>query len=234
MGFLSISDAAVVESGDSVTKSVTVPAGSNKLMVVCSGIRSDSDRTITGITFNGTEALTLACRDVHGTVTPFWRTEIWYLVNPTSTTADVVVSYSGVSGTGLAVSIALFDGMKQTGLPDAIASANGASTTLATTITTIAANAIIIDSAIGRDDGGLTVGAGQTQRTNRLIGLNVEGVGISTVVKVSPGVEVMDWTQGNGALDWVIVAASFAPVTGGVSYQNNLVGKFGTLLEGKL
>jgi MSHA biogenesis protein MshQ len=76
---------------NSLTFSHTVASGSNRLLVVGVSFDNDNSETVTGITFGGaalTKSGSIANSDDA-------RAEIWYLIAPTVTTANVVVSLSG-------------------------------------------------------------------------------------------------------------------------------------------
>ena len=76
---------------DSLSWSHTVPSGSNLVLVV--GLCLDDGITASGgVLFNTSESLTLLRRDQNAGAAV---TEIWYLVGPTVTTANIVASLSG-------------------------------------------------------------------------------------------------------------------------------------------
>lgn len=198
-----------------VSYPVSVSAGSNRILVLSAQSRrssSISPASITGCTFNGSENFTFVRRDEKVPGSSNLKTELWYLVAPTETTANVVCSYANnQSDLTRTFSVSYLTGVSQSAPIDASAGSNGTSTTLSTVVTTVAQGAWIIDSAYGRHDAGLTVGSGQTTRTDRLIIL--DGLGVSTVNgKATPGAETMDWTQGSD--DWSYSAMSLKPAIG--------------------
>lgn len=218
IAFVSQTDATGTQNVSSVTFSQVVSAGSDRALVVCSQTRHSATpgKSITGVTFNTTEAFTYVRADARaGANSAGFTTELWYLVAPTVTTANVVVTYSAANADAIGVSSTLLTGVSQTSPIDSHAGSSGASTAPAAIITTVADNAAIVDCAIGRTNGGLTVGAGQTVRTDRLIGSSVvDGAGVSTVIPKTPaGAETMNWTQGT-AEDWAISAVSLTPSGG--------------------
>lgn len=162
-------------------------------------------------------AMTLARADSYSpSAGTYFRTELWVLPAPTVGTIAVVITWAGTPtefGVGSCVS---FSGVTQSTTVDASAGAGGTGTTASAIITTVAPDAWIVDAAIGRDDAGLTVGAGQTARVDRIVGVTEvtnDGVGVSTVNgKAAPGTETMDWTQGSN--QWVLSAISLAPAGG--------------------
>lgn len=216
IAFVSVTDATPVNSTNTITKSVVVPSGTDRIMVVCIQTKDVSaDTPSSGVTFNTSEAMTHIHRDIRAAT--FLSADLWYLVNPTVTTANVVVTFPNGNNTHeMAFSAVLLTGVDQTTPIDAQNGSNGSSSTLSTIVTTVAANAWIVDCAHGLDCAGLTVGAGQTQRTNRILSSTAThtGAGVSTVDgKASPGAETMDWTQVGAS--WAISSASFMPSGGG-------------------
>jgi hypothetical protein len=193
----------------SITTSVVGAAGSDRLMVVCVQSRtSGATSTVSGVTFNGV-AMTEAIANSY-TPGPVYRTGLWYLVAPDVTTANVVVTWSNaLTDEAQGYSVLQFTGVAQSGAVNATAIGSGNGTTASAVVTTTASDTMIVDCAMGRDDGGLTVGAGQTSRTDRLLapaGVN-DGAGVSTAPKAAAGAETMDWTQ--TTQDWITVAAAF-------------------------
>jgi hypothetical protein len=193
----------------------TVAAGSNRFLAVCTQSRGSlANVPVASLTYGGT-GLTFARGDTHtdGAGT-YWRTELWYLIAPPAGAANVAVTFTGsLTGYGAATSTS-FQGVDQTTPIDASAGANGSSTTLSATITTVTAGAWIEDCAIGRADspsGFVSVGSGQVARMNRVTTVSNDDIGVSTVNGKSPaGSEVMDWTQ-SGSQDWVLSAVAFKP-----------------------
>ncbi|MEJ0073177.1 MAG: hypothetical protein WDN27_03825 [Candidatus Saccharibacteria bacterium] len=90
----------------SITQAVTVVPGNNSILVVRS-IQEDATDTggITGITFNG---VALAKLDsVHATT---WsRVEIWYLVAPDTTTANLVINKGSFGNNRWGITVDAYD-----------------------------------------------------------------------------------------------------------------------------
>jgi len=88
-------------AGTTITESgFTVGANANRVLIVCAGVQS-STQTISGVTWNGVENFT---RAVFSDGTGGNRAEIWYLVNPTSGSHDVVTTWGSSvdrKGTGV-------------------------------------------------------------------------------------------------------------------------------------
>jgi len=213
--FVSVTNSpANTTSTNTLSQLTTFSSQTNGVAVACVQLRASSALSaVTSLIFNTSEAFTKIRHDER-TGGPNWRTELWYLVNPTATTANVTMNLAGITNDeAMAFSVIYLAGIDQTNPVDAQNGNSGSGTTGSTSITTVAAEAWIVDCIIGRDDGGWAVGSGQTSRVDRQLnsgGAN-EGAGSSTVDgKASPGAETMDWSQGT-AVDWAQSAASFTP-----------------------
>lgn len=207
----SVYNSTITASQTTSTVSVTVGAGSDRVLV-CGVYESGTDGTsgVTSVVFNSSESLTIAHGNAYTTTAPdYYLTTIWTLVNPSVTTANVVVTYTA-SGTAdtftQAVTCIPFTGVDQAAPEDAQADGEGNSATISATVTTVAADAWVIDAVMAQD--AITVGSGQTQRMNQTsVG---QWLGMSTVNgKASPGAEAMDWTL--AANHWLSTAISLKP-----------------------
>ena len=156
-------------------------------------------------------AATKICTDERSTGTEYIRTEQWYAVNPGTGSDTITINWAGrPSSYGVGTFLGL-SGVDPAAPIDAQGGGTGIGTTVSAVVTTVAANAWIADCAITKQNLGLTVGAGQTQRTNRIVGSVLDGMGVSTVNgKTSAGAETMDWTSAP-ADNFAISAASLKP-----------------------
>ena len=75
--------------------SFTVGNNSNRALIVATGAYNASPDIIS-VKFNGTESFTHITRETRGG----YKVELWYLINPTVTTADVVIEWGTQSGFG--------------------------------------------------------------------------------------------------------------------------------------
>ena len=78
-------------TGTTVTISSFTVQGTNRLMMVGVSINNDNYEYVTGITWNGSETFDPLTKD---NTSDDAQTEIWYLKNPTATTASVVVTFN--------------------------------------------------------------------------------------------------------------------------------------------
>lgn len=93
---------------DTCTASTTVSSGSDRLLV-CRVSFETAANAVSGIVFNTSETFT---KLDHSAASSFSRVEIWYLVNPTVTTANVVATSAGSIHWAIAVEV--FTGADQT------------------------------------------------------------------------------------------------------------------------
>jgi hypothetical protein len=173
-------------------------------------IRNAGSQTVNGITY-ATQPLTLIRAQSNGTSI---RSELWYLLDPPTGTADVEVTFSASArAAGGAISLT---GVDQTTPIEAnnAATGNSAVTLPSVNVATVTNNAWVVDALGHRLNPTVTVGAGQTSRwTNTTGGGPINGAGGagSTEGPTSPAGNVtMNWGL-TGSVDWAIVAAAVRP-----------------------
>jgi len=126
--------------GNTITNSgFTVAANSNRILIVVSSLESSAQQ-ITGITWNGVETFTSAVTIDNGGK----RSEIWYLVNPTATTADVVTTW-GVNSNARGAGVYSFYNVNQASPIGVTSTDTGTSITTTGTITPTTAGSGIVD-----------------------------------------------------------------------------------------
>lgn len=129
-------------TGSTTTLSHTVDAGTAVLFVTVSSQDSnDANLPITGVTFNG-GGMTKAIEKDDGTNDT--SASIWYLTNPTATTANVVVTATG--NVRKLVACFNFSGIIQQA-PEATASSSGTASSVTQSITPLTNYALLIDCA---------------------------------------------------------------------------------------
>jgi hypothetical protein len=195
-------------SASSVSWSHTC-TGSNLVLVV--GISSRDitlgNRTVSSVTYNGV-TLTKARSDDNALTA---RTEMWYLINPSTGSNTVTVTMGGVC-TGFICGAVSLTGVKQSGQPDA---SNGFEsvpnvTTATCNVTTVADNSWIVDifrTTIAAT--GCSAGGSQTQRW--FVSGALLQAGMSTQGPKTPAGSTTDswsWTTSAPA---TLTAVSFSP-----------------------
>jgi hypothetical protein len=197
----------------SLTFSATVHAGSNKVLIVCvssEGTNSSSETmTHTGVTFGGVVLTQVGSTYQYNTSIPNDYLSYWYLLNPTSQTANIVITGTKSASTTAYVRAAtiVLQGVKQQA-PEAYQTAKGTGTALSVSITTLTDSAWIVDMASGAQGGyNLAAQADQTEHWETIDNIRANG---STKSLASHGATTMSWTTATSE-DWGMFAAAFAP-----------------------
>jgi hypothetical protein len=198
-------------SGTTLTNSsFTVANNSNRILIVCA-YRYGSGGDISGITWNGTESFTRATFRDGSTETG--RTEIWYLVNPTATTANVVTTWDASTDRRIA-GVYSFYNAKQTSPIGATAYDDEITTVTDGAITPTEEGSMIVDcigsGSNGAPNDSLTAG------WSVLIGGD-DRIGASQY-KVNPTIgsaNTMAWTfASDKGVNWIAVEVKSANPTG--------------------
>lgn len=190
------------------TASFAIANVSNRLLLVGLVYQTGAG-TITSIKWNTTETLTLLAGPLD--ITSGGTTEHLYvygLLNPTATTAtiDLVKSESGVYVTFYGLS---YNGVKQSGLPDATATNTGSSSTPNCSVTTVADNCWVFNVMRQLTAGTTTAGANTTKRDP---GTDIAcDVGDTNAAQTPAGSKAQNWTSSSGVYGMINV--SFAPYT---------------------
>ena len=183
-----------------LTQSFTVATGTDRMLLACVGIEDGAgSATITGVTFGGV-ALTEHAEVIHAS----WGTSgMWYLLNPSVSTGDVVVTLSGADHVG--VLIYCLDGVHQTtpfGTAE-LSSTTVSGTSSTETVGSVVSGDLVIDTMTLDSTGhSAAVGADQTQRVNSPIGTGSDFLG-STQLGSAGGVMSWTWT---GSTDFTHIA----------------------------
>ena len=191
----------------SLTWSHTVGTGSNKLLVVGISFWANPEKLINSVTYNGVP-LTKSGSVWGGSGGE--TVHIWYLVNPPTGTANIVINFSAAASP-VAGATSWFGVNQTTPLGTFISAFNAAGNTLATVNVTSAANEVVHDvvSYGKQTTPSHTIGAGQTQKWsdatsdgNYASGAGSTELGASTVT--------MSWTFG-ATYRWAIGAVNIKP-----------------------
>src|SRR6058998_1992673 len=204
------------DSAGRVSISFTDGTGTNGLLIVGGTVDNSA---ITGVTYQNI-ALTLAVAD---TQKPF--TSIWYLVNPPSGTANVVVT--SASSTPAAIGVISFNGVDQTTPIPTTAkndNANGATSPATVSITNANANSWVMDVVGSGDLHGFTNGASTTTQWN-VINSGNSGASSTKGPLSASTVTNFSWTLGN-ADAWNDVAVEIKPFAGTSQVISTTTGNF--------
>jgi len=200
------STSSSIGAASSMTWSHTVGSGvSNSLLVVGVDISKGVIAKVTNITYAGVP-LTNAAISVSA---QGMRAEIWYLTNPTAGANSIVVNFNKtLSADGAVAGAVSFSGVDQTNPIPTTATSYGNGQNPSNSITTVNANASIIDT-LARSAGALpSPNSPQVQRWSRGSG-GMSGAG-STKDTTTAGSQTMSWTVSSS--DWAWAAAEIKPI----------------------
>jgi len=194
-------------SGTELTISAfTVAANSNRILIVCPDV-AQGTQEVSGITWNGDEDFTRAVAANAGGGANR-RAEIWYLVNPTATTDDVVTTW-GSAAIEKGMGVYSYYNVDQT-TPLGVTNTDTASGVTTTgTITPITAGSLIVDSYTVNQSCTDTLTAGWTNA--------VDGKSYNSQYDLSPTIGISNdmFYVNDDSVDWVWVGAEIkAAVTG--------------------
>ena len=180
--------------------------GSSRVLIVGVSMLSVAGSSVTGITYNGV-ALTKIRSDISavGAV----RTELWRLVNPASGSNTVEVTLSAtLDSIAAAVSLTGVNQTNPTGSHNGASATNVGAADATVSVSTTADGSWLID-AVATTDTAITVGAGQTQRSN--VSGTLGSGGTSTEGPKTPtGSVTMSWTDVGAAATWTVSAVEIA------------------------
>ncbi len=195
-----------------VTFQHTVGNGGNRLLVVTVGLEHDpGENTVSGVTYGG-QALTQIRGEIAEPGGTEAHAELWYLLNPPSGPANVVVSTGGGAGNVRelhAGAISLEDVAQQA--PEANAGSNlvGAGP-ISTNITTLTDGSWLVDAVTSGNAGTFTPDSGQTEQHDLNSTTSSHAAGTREVATASAAAE--QWTH-SGANRLAHAVAAFAPAS---------------------
>lgn len=205
----------------STTTVASVQVNSGEALIVRITCR-DGGTTVSNVKFNGTESLTKAV-GLSGNL----LSDIWYLPNPTATTANVVVTYNASRDRPRLVSVEVVSGADTSALIDATTTADNftTSTSITANLTTTVNDTLLLDACIqvaDATDPTFTPGTSQTAQINeRVLGTFGGKMGHSSKSGGTAGSKTMSWTSSQNAQIQSVAIA----ITPGAS--NNALFAFG-------
>jgi hypothetical protein len=194
-------------TGTGSVNTITIPhttSGSSRLMLVAvSYVVEQTTVDVSGITYDGASLSQVCELTSPGADT---RLEIWSLVAPGATTADVVVSFSGASGYGKVVGVTTFTGVDQIDPLGPCAMATGGSVGVSS-----AAGELVFGAVVSKDSA-VTEGAGQSSLWN-LSGAGTAGTAHGGG-SIEPGAPMVT-TSWSGVAEGNVGGVSIRPSAGG-------------------
>lgn len=200
-------DAASSGIEDAIDLTLTIShtcSGVDRILIVGVGIDKTTD-SITGITYAG-----VALTRIRAASTTNTTSSLWYLLNPTSGTNNIIVTSSSLQNfTAGGLSLTGARQFNQINASNgATGDGGGTPQTATVSVTSTLSNCWVVDCVFGNGIAAITVGAGQIERYNAT---NPGGQGAgSTEVAASPGSTEMSWTS-NVLNQWAITAAVIIP-----------------------
>jgi hypothetical protein len=191
-------------------------SGSNRILVVgvnARGLVSNTNTTVTGVTYNGVALTKIRHDSVDSGDTMRGRTELWYLIAPATGANNIVVTWTGTVDFECCGAISLTGAIQSSSAIDAN---NGQSantdTTPSTDVTVVAQGCYVIDSIYSRSETSFANNSDQTNIFNVLVNSAGDGTGMSYKIATATGATTMGWTT--GPEETTLSAVSIAPIGG--------------------
>ncbi len=196
-------------AGTTLSWSHTVANQSNRVLVV--GVTAEYATNnlcqATSVTY-GAQSLTKIGQSVTSS-SSYECASLWYVLAPATGTNTITVTYQSSVTNKTAGAVGLYNVQQTT--PDASNTSSNPSGATTTSLTTTAANTMVVDVfSSGQALGDLAPGSGQTVRWTRDSGATHSG-GMSTKAVAASGATSVTWTQ-SGINRSAAVAAAFAPL----------------------
>lgn len=181
---------------------VNAGTGSNRLLVAIV-IQRGTLRTISSVTYNSVALTLAASQQITGQQE---KVSLYYLVNPTSSSNTLNVSFSGGTQNQTELMACVFEGVLQSNPLDQSPTAEGNDAAPTVNITPSTNNQLIVGGVLHEDIDALTVGAGETSLWDTDQGAWVTSA--SYAVQTTATTQAINWTA-SGSDVWAVAAASF-------------------------
>ncbi len=208
-------------SATTLSWSHTVGTGNNRILVVGISIRDTNTNYVTGVTYGGSTLTNIGTRSI--TYDRYYRTEMWYLISPSSGTGTITVNVAN-GGSIAAGSISLAGVNLSNPLGTFVSNAAGSNRNASVNVTTVAGD-LVIDTLTSSGRVNYNVGAGQTQRWNASSGGRTAARSKGSTEPATGGTTTMSWSTNQGrtfvlgavpvrpALNAPAVAKTFSPAS---------------------
>ncbi len=202
-------------SGTTLTWSQTVGSQSNRILLVSASQENSVTCSTTGVTYGGTAMVKIGDITTTGVVGPNRDcVSLWYMLNPPTGTANVIATTTPSTTTALSGGGVVIYNVKEAA-PDASITSLNESGIASATLSTIAANSLVVDTySSGNTLGNLAPVAPQAQAWV-VDGNATESTGMSSKTVAAPGSTTMSWIHSTPGAEnrSVIVAAAYSPET---------------------
>ena len=208
-------------NGTTLVKSITIGNNSNRILIVSTGAYN-LHPTVSGVTL-GSQNFVKAISASHSSHA--FKTELWYLINPTVGTADITVTWSSTAGRRGITGTSFYnvDQSSPIGVTNTVDS-GGQSSTVSGTITPTTAGSMVIDAMmwLNGTQASLTRTAGAIQFINN----NDRSTGQQYMLTPIIGsANTMNYTASDSA-HWIWVGAEIKPVSTPHQPDQRVVEKF--------
>jgi len=196
-------------NGTTLVKSITIGNNNNRILIVSTGAYN-LHPTVSGVTL-GSQNFVKAISASHSSHA--FKTELWYLINPTVGTADITVTWSGTAGRRGITGTSFYnvDQSSPIGVTNYVDVGNVQQSTVSGTITPTTAGSMVIDAMmwLNGTQASLTRTAGAIQ----FIGGNDRSTGQQYMLTPIIGsANTMNYTASDSAR-WIWVGAEIKPVS---------------------
>lgn len=205
-------------NGTSVTISHTVANQPNRHMSAGASFVNGAGQVLSTVVFNGSEGLTQSTTDVSGNR----KSELWYRLAPTATTANVVFTITVAAANGFVCGTLSAYGAHQS-IPysnGAGTTSNGISTAPSLTVVSAASELVFINvcyrTGVLTADGTWNTAWNVTSTPNTVIGYGAYLAGAASVTLTASGTISTNWSCVGGAIKAAPQVFTYAP-TGGLS-----------------
>ena len=189
----------------------TVGSATNRVLIVVATARNNGTDSVSGIDWNTSEALTLIRAQQQTTSI---RTEVWRLIAPTETTADVVITWTGTPGEAVG-GASNYQDVDQSTPSEADNGSNGTATSASTEVTTVNADALLVDAVCELTSQALTPGTGQTERWEHQASFEASASSDEAAATAQAYTQTYSWSGSNDFAH--VVVALKAVAAGGIS-----------------
>ena len=194
------------------TTTITVPAGTNRLIVVNVSLRNSAGESVASVVSNVGGALTLKT-SVEASATEA-RAELWYLIGPSTGVHVITVTFS--ADVRSIVSSHCYRNVHQSvpfGTAATASELAGSTGETATVDATSAVGELVIDVLARVDIDAITAGAGQTEMVNTVTTDEIASLNIRAGVSREDGAATvtMSWALAGGLHSWALLAIGLKP-----------------------
>jgi len=212
------------DSGICIDQTKTIShTHSGDLLVVSAGSWDNNSTEVQSVTYNGV-SLTKAVGNLQGGSSQFRSASIWYLVNPSQGTNDLVLTMTSISTDFFAFRAYSFQGCLTTDALEATGSTQGTGTTATISINSAFENCLFVDAFATDWTSGIPISpARDNYYLNYNTGLRETHATSYTTRIGTTGSQNYSYPTDGGSRTYVYVGATFNSLDTGGSFLYNLI-----------